>query len=368
MRPMARRSAARRLAGLLFMTTIASASSVSGWTLLPPLPDPTGYAGMTAGVLDGRLVATGGTQWTQPVWLKGARKFNDAIFVLDGPDGRWRTATARLPEPSGHFAAAATDGAIYFAGGTDAHGCRTAAYALRAGGDDYVFHRLPDLPHPVGYAAGAIAGGRFFVMGGVPDPASTAPSREVWSIDLVNSDAGWTREADLPGPGLLVPAAGASGASVFVFGGMAFEAGKPVPSRAAYRLDRSGGSWEQLPDIPQPRVGINSPCPLLADGSLWLVGGYSTVWGGAQREHPGFNEETFRFHLDSRTWSAGPKLPNEGHGDRDAPGDAGPVPPIGAPVVVWRDHVVVVGGEVRIATRTPAVIAWPLTAPSHRAP
>lgn len=354
---------ARQLTGLLFLMTLATSSAqpVPGWKSLASLPDPIGYAGMTAGVLDGRLVATGGTQWSLPVWLKGTRKFNDEIFVLDALDGQWRTAKARLPEPCGHFAAAATANAIYFAGGTDPKGCRTAAYELRAEGGDYAFRRLPDLPKPIGYSAGAIAGGRFFVIAGVSDPASTSPSSEVWSLDLAKPEAGWSREADLPGPGLLVPAAGSDGTAVYVFGGMAFEAGKPKPSTAAYRLAQAGGTWEELPAIPEPRVGINSPCPVLADGSLWLVGGYSNIWAGAQREHPGFNPATLRYHPATRTWTAGPVLPNVGAADRDASGDAGPVPTIGASVAVWQNHVIVVGGEVRISTRTPAVIAWPLS-------
>lgn len=342
------------------MTTFASAQPGPGWKILAPLPDPTGYAGMTAGVLAGRLVATGGTQWSLPIWLKGTRKFNDEIFVLDALDGKWHTAKARLPEPCGHFATAATADAIYFAGGTDPKGCRTAAYALHAEGGDYAFRRLPDLPKPIGYAAGAIAGGRFFVIAGVPDPASTSPSREVWSLDLAKTEAGWTREADLPGSGLLVPAAASDGQAVYVFGGMAFDAGKPRPSVAAYRLAGAGGAWETLPDLPEPRVAINAPCPVLADGSIWLVGGYANVWTGAQREHPGFSPATLRYHPATRAWTAGPVLPNVGATDRDAPGDPGPVPPIGAPVALWRNHVVVVGGEVRISTRTPTVLAWPL--------
>lgn len=344
-----------------FMNPSAQSNpAAKDWVVLNPLPDPIGYAGMAAGVLDGRLVATGGTQWSLPIWLKGTRKFNDEIFVLGGLDGQWRTAKARLPEPCGHFAASATADAIYLAGGTDPKGCRTAAYELRAEDGDYVFRRLPDLPKPIGYSAGAIASGRFFVIAGVSDPASTSPSSEVWSLELAKPEAGWIREADLPGPGLLVPAAGSDGTAVYVFGGMAFDAGKPKPSTTAYRLAQAGSSWEELPAIPEPRVAINSPCPVLADGSLWLVGGYSNVWAGAQREHPGFNPATLRYHPTTRTWTAGPVLPNVGAADRDASGDAGPVPAIGAPVAVWKNHLVVVGGEVRISTRTPAVLAWPL--------
>gem|GEM_PF-6607178 len=33
----------------------------------------------------------------------------------------------------------------------------------------------------------------------------------------------------------------------------------------------------------------------------------------------------------------------------------------GAAGASWHDHVVVIGGEVRSSTRTPAVLAWPLS-------
>jgi len=350
------------LAVFSFMNTPAhSTPSAKDWLVLNSLPDPIGYAGMAAGELDGRLVATGGTQWSLPVWLKGTRKFNDEIYVLGGLDQKWQVASARLPVASGHFASAATDQALYFAGGTHPGGCLATAYELRAEGGSYVTRRLADLPKPTGYAAGAIAGNRFFLIGGVPEPASTQPSNEVWSLDLASPAARWEREADLPGPGLLVPAASASGASVFAFGGMAYDAaGKPVPSAAAYHLPNAGGVWERLPDMPQPRVGINTPCPVLADGTIWLIGGYAEVWAGAQREHPGFAEQTYFYNIAHRTWATGPKQPNAGASDRDASGDPGPVPTIGAPVVTWRNHVVVIGGEVRISTRTPAVVAWPV--------
>lgn len=339
-----------------------SAVPASDWVVLNSLPDPIGYAGMAAGVIGGRLVATGGTQWSQPVWLKGTRKFNDEIFVLGGLDQKWQVSSARLPVASGHFASAASGQAIYFAGGTHPGGCLATAYELRAEGGGYVTRRLADLPKPIGYAAGAIVGNRFFLIGGVPDPTSTQPTNEVWSLDLSSPTARWDREADLPGPGLLVPAASSSGTSVFVFGGMAYDAaGQPVPSAAAYHLPKAGGIWERLPDIPQPRVGINTPCPVLTDGTIWLIGGYSEVWRGAQREHPGFAEQTYFYNIARRTWATGPKLPNVGAGDRDVSGDVGPLPTIGAPVAVWQNHVTVVGGEVRISTRTPSVIAWPLS-------
>ncbi len=351
----------RRLTGIFLMVlATASAQPAAGWKLLSPLPDPIGYAGMAAGVLGGRLVATGGSQWDRPIWLKGTRSFTDRVFVLDALDGTWRAAAARLPVPSGHFASASADDAIYLAGGNSAAGSLATVYVIKPDGNDYRLERLPDLPAPTGYAAAAVAGGRLFVVGGVPDPASKAARREVWSLNLRNPVA-WSREADLPGAGVIVAAAAGQGEALFVFGGMAFDPdGKPTPSRAACRLPRTGGAWEILPDLPEPRVGIVGPCPVLPDGTIWLIGGYAEVWGGAQREHPGFSAQTLMLDPSRRAWKAGPVLPRQGQLNRDAPSDPGPLPMIGAPVVVWRGQVVVIGGEVRVATRTPAVLAWPL--------
>jgi N-acetylneuraminate epimerase len=350
-----------RLAAIFLMIFVtASAQPAAGWKSLAPLPDPIGYAGMAAGVLGGRLVATGGSQWDHPIWRNGTRSFTDRLFVLDALGGGWRAAVARLPVPSGHFASASADDALYLAGGNSATGSLAAVYVIKPDGNDFRLARLPDLPAPTGYAAAAVAGGRLFVVGGVPDPASKAARREVWSLDLRDPVA-WSREADLPGPGVIVPAAAGKGGELFVFGGMTFGAdGKPTPSRAACRLPRAGGEWEILPDLPEPRVGAASPCPVLPDDTIWLVGGYAEVWGGAQREHPGFSEQTLILDPSRRAWRRGPVLPREGQVDRDASSDPGPLPMIAAPAVVWQGQVVIIGGEVRVATRTPAVLAWPL--------
>lgn len=350
------------IAALLFLMSVSSVSSqsASGWKSLASLPKQVGFAGMAAGVLGNRLVATGGSQWDRPIWLKGTRSFTDKIFVLDALDGRWRVATAKLPEASGHFATASTEDAVYLAGGNNLTGSLATASVIKAAGNDYALTRLSDLPAPTGYAAAAVAGGRLFVIGGVPDPSSPTPRCEVWSLDLATPKS-WQREADLPGAGVIVPAAAGRGDEVYVFGGIAYSAEqKPAPSRAVYRLPRSGAAWEVLPDLPEPRVACVSPCPVLEDGRIWLIGGYADMWGGAQREHPGFSKQTLIFDPVRRAVTPGPVLPRAAESDRDASGDPGPVPMVGAPTVTWRNHVVVVGGEVRISTRTNAVLAHPL--------
>ncbi|HND60702.1 MAG TPA: kelch repeat-containing protein [Opitutaceae bacterium] len=350
-------------AALLAVAATSAVAGPSGWRVLAPLPDPIGFSGMFAGVLGGRLVAGGGSQWDRPVWRKGFRRVSDRIFVLAGPTERWVAAADRLPEPRGHAATAASATAIFLAGGLGEHGTLMSALALSADGDRMVTRRLPDLPAPRVYAAGAVVAGRFWVVGGLDEPTGLKASREVWSLAVEPDGTAWRREADLPDAGLFVPATATDGRSLLVFGGMATDANGMRPSARAYRLDLASRRWERLPDLPEPRVGASNPCPAAPDGSLLLIGGYAEIARGPGREHPGFPAGTLAFDPPTGTWRRGPDLPVTPVPDRDAAGDPGPSPMMGAPAVVWRDLATVVSGEVRVSTRSPAVVAWPLAQP-----
>lgn len=357
----------RCLAGLVLASTAFPMTTPSEWQSLPPLPDPIGYGGMFAGVLHDRLVTGGGSQWDRPVWLKGAKSFTDRIWALSAPEGEWEQLPVKLPVPRGHFSFATAPGAIYLAGGIDASGCVKRVLVLQETDEGLTWASLPDLPVPVGYGTGAVAGRRLYVIGGMDDPASTKPSAAVWSLDLATANAAWEREADLPGNGIFVAAATGVGDQLVVLGGMTVDdAGKFQPSRAVWSLASSGGDWQPLPSLPEARVGAITPCPVLADGRVVIAGGYSEIIPGVQREHPGFNPRTGIFNPATGAWTAGPDIPHAPVPDRDSAGDPGPAPTLGAPAVVWRGLVVAISGEVRIATRSPQVLALPL--PETRKP
>ncbi|MGE3240445.1 MAG: kelch repeat-containing protein [Pirellulales bacterium] len=341
------------------------------WRQLPSLPDPVGYGGMFAGVLNGRLVAGGGSQFRdKPKWLGGDKQFSDRIFTLQSTGGPWVEHPRRLPVKVGHFASAATEDAIYLAGGVSESGCRHEVWRITARGDDFEFTRLADLPHPVGYAAAEIVGGRLYVVGGIAAPDSKSAGTETWSlaIEPIDAAAQWQRHDDMPGPGVHVAAAAKFGDDLYLLGGIGFDdSGTPRPSKSFYCFDTLSGTWEQLSDLPEPRVGPASPCPVI-DGRILVIGGYATVFPGPPREHPGFAAKTLLYDLTRNSWRPGPLLPTTPAADRDAPGDSGPAPMIAAPCCFWRDQVVVVGGEVRASVRTPSVLALPLNAVSSDAP
>lgn len=335
----------------------------SGWRELARLPDPIGYGGMFAGVLGGRLVTGGGTQWDKPIWREGTKLFGDRIFVLETLDGVWKEHGAKLPERSGHFASASAEDAIYLAGGISADGCMRSVWELRAAAEGYEFHSLPDLPGPIGYGAAAVANGRLYVIGGVRNPAARLALSEVWSlsIDATDSRDKWRREPDIPGTGVFLHLASSDGRDVYIFSGMAFDPEqKHRPSREAYRLDTAASHWVRLPDLPEPRVGATGPGHSLPDGRLFVIGGYKEVFRGGMRDHPGFSAPTYLYDPASNRWEEGPQMPVSKVQDRDSPGEPGPSPMIGAASVIWRGHVVVLSGEVRPSVRSPAVMAWPL--------
>lgn len=334
--------------------------SLHGWKLLAPLPDPVGFGGMFAGVLNGRLVTGGGSQFRdKPIWLKGEKTFSDRVFTLGSLTGAWTEHSFRLPFKVAHYASAPTADAIYLAGGIDAVGCVAEAWEIRAQGDTFACTRLPDLPQTNGYAAAAIVGSRLYVAGGQPKAAVRVASPEVWSLDLKEKTA-WRREPDLPDTGVFLAAAAGQGEYLYVIGGVNLDAeGKAIQSAKAFRLQTTSGKWEQLPDMPEPRVGAATPCAVTG-GKILLIGGYARSFPGVPREHPGFSQQTFLYDIAQQRWLNGPLLPKAAAGDRDKPGDAGPFPMIAAPGVVWLNHAVVISGEVRASTRSPAVVAWPL--------
>lgn len=342
-------------------------ASSADWKLLAPLPDPVGFGGMFAGVLNGRIVAGGGSQFPdKPLWLNGEKVFSDRLFTLADPAGSWLEQSFRLPFRAAHYACATTAGAIYLAGGVDQTGCVREAWEICPEGDSFVCTRLPDLPKTLGYAAAAIVGDRLYVAGGQNTATIRVASAETWSLDLKEKSL-WRREPDLPGSGVFLAAAAVHGHHFYLIGGVNFDAeGKSIQSAQVWRLATVTGRWERVADLPEPRVGAASPCAVVDGGKIFLIGGYATSFPGPPREHPGFSQQTFLYDTEQQRWENGPLLPKAAVADRDRTGDTGPAPMVVAPGVVWLNHAVVISGEVRASTRTPAVLAWPLEQPAIR--
>ena len=72
------------------------------WRPLPSIPDHEGFASPFAGVANGALVVAGGANFPgKRPWEGGTKIWYDSVFVLEKPDGAWKTA-GKLPRPIGY--------------------------------------------------------------------------------------------------------------------------------------------------------------------------------------------------------------------------------------------------------------------------
>ena len=346
-----------------YSVPLPHATTAPGWKILPSLPDPVGFGGMFAGACGQELLAGGGSQFREkPIWLGGTKTFSDRIFSLRPDASRWVELPDRLPHPVANFACAGSDDIIYLVGGLTPEGSISRCWRIRRRERKLEIGTLPDLPQRLTQACAAVVGGRLYVVGGLRQPTDVAALTEVWSLPVAAEDqtGSWRGEPRLPGPGVFVASAASAGGRLYVLGGMEFDSpGKLVPSRAAYEFDLRDRNWRRLPDLPAPRVGPASPSATLRSNRLLVIGGYAEVFPGAMRDHPGFPAETFVFDIGRQRWADGPMLPRPPIVDRDQPSDLGPCPTVLGASAVWNGLFVVVSGESRASTRTPAVIGWP---------
>ena len=90
------------LAVLLPAALGAATNGPLTWRELPPLPDKLGFAGPYVGTHNGALLVAGGANVPgKPPWEQGTKVWYDTVFVLEKPDGAWKTA-GKLPRPLGY--------------------------------------------------------------------------------------------------------------------------------------------------------------------------------------------------------------------------------------------------------------------------
>ncbi len=277
-------------------------------------------------------------------------------------NGVWVELKTRLPLKMAHFAFAASDEAVYLAGGMTADGLLKEVFELRAKGEEVVIQTLPELPKPLAYAAGSLANGRFYVAGGQHDATvkvwphrksgrSIQPARRNGGVSRISRDRHLRR-----GDGL-----GRKKTLLYRRGSASMRPAQACNQKWCTGLRRRK-EWESLADLPEATGGAVTPCPMVGENRIFVMGGYASGFAGERRDHPGFSTQTFLYDIGGNTWSNGPVLPHEKPTNKDATSDQGPAPMVAAPGAVWRGLFVAVGGEVRASVRTPAVIGYQLAA------
>ena len=214
------------------------------------------------------------------------------------------------------------------------------------------FTPFPNLPKPCANLSGTLLGRTLFVVGGIETPDAKMAMNSVWSLDLDSLDQGWYQHEACPGPGRMLAAVGALDDSLFVFSGAALKAGpdgKPLREwlQDGYRFTPKLG-WKPVQGPPQISVAAPNPMPSVSSGQLLLLGGDD----GAQvastpDDHKGFPKTVLAYDPNTNSWKPAGTLP---------------VGLVTTSAVLWRDLLIIPGGEIRPGTRSTQIWAAPFPA------
>lgn len=319
------------------------------WTDLPALPVPS--SGHFVGQHHGALIVAGGSNFPVSPFQGGEKQWLDQIWVLE-PDAEAWIDGGRLPEPRAYGATASTGAGVWIAGGTDGQVCFDSVLRLEWDGERVTVVPVSGpggtLPKPSAFNGGGLVGDRFYVVGGQAAPAATEAIPEVWSLDLAAEEAGWESVEPLPGASRMLPVVVGREEGLYVISGASlFEKEDGSAGRIflsdAYRFT-AGSGWEELtgPPVPvlaAPAVGWGQAHIFVASGD---DGGLFEKTPELKDEHPGFPDTLWAYHTITDTWIAR---------------GAAPAAYVTTQATVWRDAMVIPGGEDRPGHRGDRVIA-----------
>lgn len=297
---LSRRRALQWLIGVPVARAAVAAPLPPGWTRLADLP--VGQAKFGLAALGGRLCVMGGYDTRRTCWLydlaadrwaagpplargsdnlagaAAAGRFwalggeaGTAVQALAEEGGAWSLAA---PAPAPRFAAACgvLDGRLHLAGGWNADNRASASLTRHDVFDPATgsWATAAPLRTARNAAAGAVADGRWLVLGGRAPGIRRDDQRPLDAVEQYDPAADrWSDGPPLPEPRASL-AACTLGRSVFAFGGE----GPAGVAGTVWRLDPGAGRWQVLAPMPAPLHGLGA---VAAQGAVYVLGGF----GGA---------------------------------------------------------------------------------------
>ena len=293
---------------LLLVPSISSSVSVAEkkpinpfiWSeiKLPDLPPASGevkqsgLAGSFVGVHGDALLVAGGANFPDlPPWRGGKKVWWNDVFVLEKeangkPQPNWFTSPRlELLKPSAYGVAISTEKGLLCIGGCDADRCHDDVFRLQWSPADreLKLQRLPNLPRPLAFMAGAMVGDVVYLMGGQEKMMGGA-TNNFWSLDLSKPDKelAWDELTPWSGPprilGLAASQSDGENNCLYLFSGRNANSEKATEMLTdAYKFDPSSKSWTQLADIStgddQPRCTMAGTCAPIGVAHLLVFGG-----------------------------------------------------------------------------------------------
>lgn len=311
------------------------------WTRLPSIPDPIGFAGSFAGVIEGTLLVAGGANFPgKAPWEGGTKVWHDRVFILKKDAPAWEEA-GRLPAPNGYGVSVSTPEGVLVIGGGDAHRHFTEVLRLNLRRGSVTIEHLPPLPLPLAMVSGALLGRTVYVAGGIDTPTALHAQSVFLGLDLDHLAGGWRSLATWPGTGRLLATTAAFEGAFYLVGGASLQGGpdhQPVRKvlRDAYKYT-PGKGWQRLADLPRPVVAAPSPTATASGRVLVFGGDDGSQLGLPPTTHPGFARSVLAYHAATDAWTDVDTLPFS---------------LVTTTALVSGDRVIVPGGEVRPGVRS----------------
>jgi len=329
------------------------------WSKLQPVPDPIGFAGSFSGVANGALLVAGGANFPDggAPWTGSVKAWHDDIFVLESPEGKWKHA-GKLPHSLGYGASVNWKGALIILGGSNEKGHHSEVVVLNYKNDAVETSRLPDLPHPIANTAAALVDDVIYVAGGIENPEDKSAGQNFWSLDLTSEHKTWKILKSWPGPARMLSVAGAQKGMFYLFSGVELLEGKRKYLKDAYKYSPAGG-WKQVADLPSSVAAAPTPA-YSAAATLLIFGGddgeLAPEAANLKENHPGFSKQILNYNTLTNTWKVTGKIFTAKKYDAVKNPNGSIWAPVTTTLTVWKGNIVIPGGEVRPATRTPNVL------------
>jgi len=384
---------------LLFYCSLCSGDKVNAqelnrmvWDELPPIPSQLGdtygegLAGHFAGVHNDALLVAGGSYFNSKgrPWNGDKRNLSDAIHVLEYRSGgkyQWLDSVFRLPTARAYGASVSTPEGVICIGGADSSSYHDDVIQLSWSKADRVvsIRNLPDLPAPMAYMGAVLLDNAIYVAGGEASHAKGHATKAFYRLDLGedgNSDWQWESLPPWDGPGRVMPVLAAQNngryPSLFLFSGRGGAVEGEELLYDAHVYDTRTNQWKQLQNI---RLGDDSMRCLSGASSVAVGLNHVLVFSGADSEdhrqfrsaqnayrnsvnaaerdslrrelneivdnHDGFSGEVLAYHTLTDSWITIGEFPRAA--------------PVATQAVWWHNEIVIPGGEVAPALRSPIV-------------
>ena len=331
-----------------------------------------GVAGAFVGVHGDVLIVAGGSAFPEgKPWENGPKYFSDGIYVFQrSGDGDFTLLKEeKLSQGIAEGASVGLPQGVLCIGGQSSSSLSEQVVLLAWSNGQLERQEFPQLPVAVKNATAAVIGDRVYLVGGQSESGALD---QFLALDLSNKEAGWQELPNFPHPvtgAMAVAQMDGEEVSLHVFGGRAKSTGASRTTFYAdvFRFCPSSSKWEEKKPI---RLSGGESLPLAVGVAARVGASHVVLLGGdsgttfnqvedaiSQMEagdkkaqvlrdslwvtHPGFNKQILIYNTVTDSWFEGGTWKGS---------------PVAVSSSVWLNgSLLIPGGEIRPATRTPKI-------------